>query len=188
MRNDFSPKCDFGFSFRAYNKRRRTVLLWEADALTAHDTFRVFLTGTLVSSSPSSYDGTRTNCKRRKLTSQLVMLNGKAGLLELILEYSDNPNAQDLHPLRQLTDLWPPFIKNVPSENSRRKRSRRIKEGPIIIMALVCYDGTKETKNQTRAIPMHRSKKAPRIESNRIETEEKERKLNGNKLNNTKNT
>ena len=100
--------------------QRLTVLSWARDAVTTHATVKFLLiTGTIVPTSlfrrhPNNPYATRSN-KRRKTSSSspLVMLKGKAGILELIAHYIAG-TPQQLRTLRQLVDRLPVFIADVP--------------------------------------------------------------------------
>ena len=99
--------------------KRLTVLAWARDAITTHDTVKLLLlTGTIVPTSlyrrhPNNPYATRSNKRRKKSSSPLVMLKGKAGILELIAHYVAG-TPQELRPLRQLLTQLPAFIADVP--------------------------------------------------------------------------
>jgi len=103
--------------------KRVTLLLWAQDAVTTHDNFQVFLTGTIIPFTsfrrhPKNEYATRS--KRTKVSpsssSPLVMLKGKSGILELISNYVGTPKPQELRIFRQLIRLLPTFIEDVPEE------------------------------------------------------------------------
>ena len=99
--------------------QRLTVLSWARDVITTHDTVKVLLiTGTIVPTSlfrrhPNNPYATRSNKRRKTSSSPLVMLKGKAGILELIAHYVAG-TPQELRPLRQLLTQLPAFIADVP--------------------------------------------------------------------------
>ena len=104
--------------------KRVTLLLWAQDAVTTHDNFQVFLSGTIIPVTsfrrhPKNEYATRS--KRTKVSplsssSPLEMLKGKSGILELISNYVGTPKPQELRIFRQLIRLLPTFIKDVPEE------------------------------------------------------------------------
>ena len=126
LRNDLSPTQRMLFGDPSSEPSivdpnlRFTVLAWAQDAVETHDTIvKVLLTGTIVPTSlfrrhPNNPYATRSN-KRRKTSSSspLVMLKGKAGILELIAHYVAG-TPQQLRPLRQLLMQLPAFITDVP--------------------------------------------------------------------------
>ena len=92
----------------------------KADAIRTYATVKVLLlTGTIVPTSlyrrhPNNPYATRSNKRMKKSSSSpLVMLKGKAGILELIAHYVSGTPKQ-LRPLRQLSVLLPAFIVDVP--------------------------------------------------------------------------
>ena len=101
--------------------RRLTVLSWARGVITTHDTVKLLLlTGTIVPTSlyrrhPNNPYATRSNKRRKKSSSPLVMLKGKAGILELIAHFVAG-TPQQLRPLRQLNVLLPAFIEDTPFE------------------------------------------------------------------------
>ena len=99
--------------------RRLTILSWTRDAITTHDTVELLLlTGTIVPTSlyrrhPNNPYATRSNKRRRKSSSPLVMLKGKSGILELIARYVSG-TKQQLRTLRRFNVLLPVFIEDTP--------------------------------------------------------------------------
>ena len=105
---------------RAWDEDRRlAILAWARDAVTTHDTVKVLLlTGTMVPTSvfrrhPNNPYATRSNKRRRKSSSPLVMLKGKSGILELIARYVSG-TKQQLRTLRRFNVLLPVFIEDTP--------------------------------------------------------------------------
>ena len=93
--------------------KRLTVLAWAQTSVAAYENVNVFLTGTLVSASSSSVCATRSHKRRKVSPSPLVIFNGKSGILELIAHYSAE-TPQQLRTRRQLVNLLPAFIADVP--------------------------------------------------------------------------
>ena len=99
--------------------RRLPILSWVRDAVAFHDhdNVNLFLTGTIVPTSsfrrhPNNPYATRS--KRMKVApSPLVLLKGKAGILEVIAHYVAGTPRQR-RTLRQLLILLPAFIEDVP--------------------------------------------------------------------------
>ena len=79
-----------------------------------HDNVTLFLTGTIVSPSSSS------SSSASPPSSPLKIFQGKAGIVESISYYVGNPiPPQELRILRQLLDLLPIFIEDVPFDSGR---------------------------------------------------------------------
>ena len=84
--SDNAPKLD--------NDKRLTELVWAQDAITNHDNVKLFLRGTIISSStfrrhPKNDYPTRSS-KRMKVSpssSPLVLFKGKSSILGLVAEY-----------------------------------------------------------------------------------------------------
>ena len=96
---------------------RLPILAWVRDAVATHDNVKVFLTGTIVSTSlfrrhPKNPYVTRSK-KPKVAPSPLVLLKGKSGILELIAHYVAG-TPQQRRTLRQLMDRLPVFIADVP--------------------------------------------------------------------------
>ena len=115
MRRDFRPISYFAWK----DDKRLPILAWAQDNVTNYERIHLFLKGTIVSSStlrrhPKNDYVTRS--KRMKVSpSPLVMFKGKSGILELVAEYVGYPTAaHELRIFRQLIDLLPAFIEDVP--------------------------------------------------------------------------
>ena len=91
--------------------RRLPLVSWAHDAVTAHENFQFFLTGTAL----FSPDETRTSFS---LSSSLLVriFNGQQqpDILEVISHYVEENTEQELRMFRQLLDRLPRFIKDVP--------------------------------------------------------------------------
>ena len=91
--------------------KRLPLLSWAHDAVTAHENFQFFLTGTAL----FSPDETRTSFS---LSSSLLVriFNGQQqpDILEVISHYVEENTEQELRMFRQLLDRLPRFIKDVP--------------------------------------------------------------------------
>ena len=115
--NDTIMRHNFSVTSHRMLDKRLTVLAWVRDAVATHDKVKVFLTGTIVSAysfrrHPKNPYATRS--KRTKVaSSSLVILKGKAGILELIAQYVAG-TPQQRRTLRQLRDRLPAFIADVP--------------------------------------------------------------------------
>ena len=110
MRRDFRQGVTMG---------RKVVLEWAQNAVTTHDTVTLLLlTGTIIPASsfrrhPNNPYATRSNKRRKKSSSPLVMFKGKSGILELIAHYVSG-TQQELRTLRQLLERLPAYIVDVP--------------------------------------------------------------------------
>ena len=100
--------------------KRLTVLAWAQTSVAAYANVHAFLRGTIVSASSSSVCrhpknpyATRSHKRRKVSSSPLVMFKGKSGILELIAHYIAG-TSQQLRTLRQLVNLLPAFIADVP--------------------------------------------------------------------------
>ena len=107
------------FSTWRNEDRRLAILVWARDVVTTHDTVKLLLiTGTIMLTSlyrrhPNNPCATRSNKRRKKSSSPLVMLKGKSGILELIAHYVSG-TKQQIRTLRQLIERLPAFIADVP--------------------------------------------------------------------------
>ena len=119
LRNNLRPVRSFPW----FDDKRLIVLSWAQDAVAIHATFQLFLKGSILPASsfrrhPSNYYATRSKrikvSSSTKTTSPLVIFNGKSGILELISEYTGIPKPKELRIFRQLMDLLPAFIEDVP--------------------------------------------------------------------------
>ena len=119
LRNNLRPVRGFPW----FNDKRLILLSWAQDAVAIHATFQFFLKGTILPASsfrrhPSNYYATRSKrikvSSSTKTTSPLVIFNGKSGIFELISEYTGIPKPKELRIFRQLMDLLPAFIEDVP--------------------------------------------------------------------------
>lgn len=120
MRNDMYPKrCCWMFD------KRLNILVWARMFVAAHDTFRLFLKGTILSSSsirrhPNNDYGTRS--KYAKVSpSPVALLKGTSGILELIAAYAGTPKANDVRTVRQLIDLLSTFIDDTPFDEAEEE-------------------------------------------------------------------
>lgn len=82
--------------------KRLDLLSWARGAVTTHENVLLLLLGTIESPSSSSS------------SSPLEKLNGKSGILELVVNYVGNPTPHELRIFRRLMDLLPTFIKEKP--------------------------------------------------------------------------
>ena len=119
MRNDLYPKrrC---WMF----DKRLNILVWARMFVAAHDTFRLFLKGTILSSRSirrhNNYYGTRS--KYVKVSqSPVAFLRGTSGILELIAAYAGTPKANDVRTVRQLIDLLSTFIDDTPFDDAEEE-------------------------------------------------------------------
>ena len=102
--------------------RRLNVLSWAKNAVTVHDNFKIFLTGTILPLSsfrrhPKNQYATRSTANSAMKSSPLVVFKGTSGILEVIADYAGKPNARDVRTLRQLLALLPVFIDDTPFES-----------------------------------------------------------------------
>ena len=93
-----------------FDERRLALLSWAQDAVTTHDNFQLFLTGTSLFSR-----GDETSTTSLSLSASLLVriFNGQQqpDLLELISQYVVEPRTQhQVRTLRQLVDRLPTFI------------------------------------------------------------------------------
>ena len=128
---------------RNWRDKRLPILAWAQTLVAAYANVHVFLTGTILSASssvcrpPKTPYATRSHKRRKGVSpssSPLVIFNGKSGILELIAHYSAG-TPQELRTLRQLVNLLPAFIADVPTiveedegdevDRIRRMRRRR---------------------------------------------------------------
>ena len=101
---------------------RLPILSWAQNAVTTHDNILLFLKGTIIFSStfrrhPNNVYATRSKRMRLSSTaaaSSLVMLKGKAGILELISKYVGFPQPREMRIFRQVMVLLLAFIEDVP--------------------------------------------------------------------------
>lgn len=106
--------------------KRLNILVWARMFVAAHDTFRLFLKGTILSSSsirrrhPSNDYGTRSKCVKVS-PSPVALLKGTSGILEMIAAYVGTPKANDVRTVRQLIDLLSTFIDDTPFDKAEEK-------------------------------------------------------------------
>ena len=143
MRNDLRPVSGASWDY----DKRRTVLSWAQNSVAAYENVKLFLTGTIVSASSvrrhSNNPYATRSRKRMKVvspSSPLVIFKGKSGILELIAHYIAG-TPQQLRTLRQLVNLLPAFIADVPTiveedegaEVDRIRRMRRRRSNRALI-------------------------------------------------------
>ena len=83
--------------------RRLNVLSWARNAVIIYNDIQLLLKGALVVPSSSSSS-----------SSPLAKFNGASEIFEIVAEYAGCPTAHELRIFRQLIDLLPAFIENVP--------------------------------------------------------------------------
>ena len=114
MRDELRPDCYWPDDYRL------TILSWVQDTVTTNDNFQLALTGTNVSATSSSFcshpinpHATRSK-KRMKVSPSPSPSPLVEDALKLVAEYVGNPTAHELRIFRQLLDLLPAFIEDVP--------------------------------------------------------------------------
>lgn len=107
---------------------RLTVLARAHDIVITHDNFKLFLTGTIISSAsfrrhPKNEYATRSSksMKVSPSSSPLVVFKGTSGILEVIANYVGIPSAHDVRMFRQLVVLLTAFIEDEPFDRERIK-------------------------------------------------------------------
>ena len=114
--------CPTRYSWQ--DDERLNVLSWAQDAVSTHDNFKVFLTGTIISSAAfrrhpnNEYAARSTRMKCSPSSSRLIMLKGKSDILQLIAVYVGLPTAKNVRIFRQLMVLLPAFIEDTPFETN----------------------------------------------------------------------
>ena len=104
--------------------KRLNILVSARMFVAAHDTFRLFLKGTILTSRSirrhNNYYGTRS--KYVKVSqSPVAFLRGTSGILELIAAYAGTPKANDVRTVRQLIDLLSTFIDDTPFDDAEEE-------------------------------------------------------------------
>ena len=114
MRDELRP------NFYWRDDYRLPILSWVQGAVTTNDNFQLALTGTNVSATSSSFcshpinpHATRSK-KRMKVSPSPSPSPLVEDALKLVAEYVGNPTAHELRIFRQLLDLLPAFIEDVP--------------------------------------------------------------------------
>jgi hypothetical protein len=80
---------------------RYKIVLWAQETVQFHNTFIIFLGGTISTSSPVD-------------SSPLQSFNGKSGIMELIGDYAGVVRGSKLRMLRQFVDRFSAFFEDVP--------------------------------------------------------------------------